>query len=218
MSEAAQRVPAPAQPQAEEWVPRTKVGKLVKEGKIASIDEIFRRNLPILEPEIVDLLLPGLQVEVIDITHVQKMTDAGRVTRYRVVAAVGNRDGYVGLGKGKARQLRDAIDKAIRDAKLNITPVRRGCGSWECTCGEPHSVPFAVVGKSGSVRVILKPAPKGTGLVAGNVAKVILSLAGIKDVWSQTFGETRTTYNFARATYLALRNTYKFVTYQDWTR
>ncbi len=218
MSETAQRAPAQPQPRAEEWVPKTKVGRLVKEGKIASIDEIFRRNLPILEPEIVDLLLPGLQVEVIDISHVQKMTDAGRITRYRVVAAIGNRDGYVGLGKGKARQLREAIDKAIRDAKLNITPVRRGCGSWECTCGEPHSVPFAVVGKSGSVRVVLKPAPKGTGLVAGNVAKVILSLAGIKDIWSQTYGETRTTYNFARATYLALRNTYKFVTYQDWTR
>jgi SSU ribosomal protein S5P len=54
--------------------------------------------------------------------------------------------------------------------------------------------------------------------VAGNVAEVVLSLAGIKDVWSQTFGETRTTYNFARATFLALRNTYRFVTYQDWTR
>ncbi|MGC9210333.1 MAG: 30S ribosomal protein S5 [Acidilobus sp.] len=218
MSEAAERQPAVPQPQLEEWVPKTKVGRLVKEGKIASIDEIFRRNLPILEPEIVDLLLPGLQVEVLDISHVQKMTDAGRVTRYRVVVAVGNRDGYVGLGKGKARQLREAIDKAIRDAKLNITPVRRGCGSWECTCGEPHSVPFTVEGKSGSVRVVLKPAPKGTGLVAGNVAKVVLSLAGIRDVWSQTFGETRTTYNFARAVYMALRNTYKIVTYSDWTR
>jgi len=218
VSEGAERPTAAPQPQLEEWVPKTKVGRLVKEGKIANIEEIFRRNLPILEPEIVDVLLPGLQAEVIDITHVQKMTDAGRVTRYRATVVVGNRDGYVGLGKGKARQLRDAIDKAIRDAKLNITPVRRGCGSWECTCGEPHSVPFTVEGKSGSVRVVLKPAPKGTGLVAGNIAKVVLSLAGIKDVWSQTFGETRTTYNFARATYLALRNTYRFVTYQDWTR
>jgi len=202
----------------EEWVPRTRVGKLVKEGRITTIDEIFRRNLPILEPEIVDVLLPNLDHEVIDVTIVQKMTDAGRVTRFRAVVVIGNREGYVGIGKGKAKQFRMAIEKAIRNAKLNIAPVRRGCGSWECTCGEPHSVPFMVRGKSGSVEVILKPAPKGTGLVAGDVAKTVLRLAGIRDVWTFTKGETRTSYNFARATYLALRNTYSFMTPLDWTR
>lgn len=112
-----------------------------------------------------DYLLQGLDHEVIDVSIVQKMTDAGRITRFRAVVVVGNKDGYVGLGKGKARQFRFAIEKAIRNAKLNIIPVRRGCGSWECTCGEAHSVPFTVRGKSGSVEVILKPAPKGTGLV-----------------------------------------------------
>ncbi|MCE4604095.1 MAG: 30S ribosomal protein S5 [Aeropyrum sp.] len=202
----------------EGWQPRTRVGRLVKEGKIKSIDEIFRRNLPILETEIVDYLLPGLDHEVIDVSIVQKMTDAGRITRFRAVVVVGNRDGYVGLGKGKARQFRFAIEKAIRNAKLNVVPVRRGCGSWECTCGEAHSVPYIVRGKSGSVEVILKPAPKGTGLVAGDVAKVVLRMAGISDVWTFTKGETRTSYNFARATYLALRNTYAFVTPADWSQ
>jgi small subunit ribosomal protein S5 len=202
----------------EEWQPRTRVGRLVKEGKITSIDEIFKRNLPILEPEIVDMLLPDLDHEVIDVTIVQKMTDAGRITRYRAVVVIGNHDGYVGLGKGKARQFRFAIEKALRNAKLNLIPVRRGCGSWECSCGEPHSVPFTVRGKSGSVEIILKPAPKGTGLVAGEVAKKVLRMAGIRDVWTFTKGETRTSYNFARATYLALRATYKFVTPLDWQR
>jgi len=202
----------------DEWIPRTRVGKLVKEGRITTIDEIFRRNLPILEPEIVDVLLPNLDHEVIDVTIVQKMTDAGRITRFRAVVVIGNYEGYVGIGKGKAKQFRMAIEKAIRNAKLNIAPVRRGCGSWECTCGEPHSVPFMVRGKSGSVEVILKPAPKGTGLVAGDVAKTVLRLAGIRDVWTFTKGETRTSYNFARATYLALRNTYSFMTPLDWTR
>jgi len=201
-----------------EWQPRTRVGRLVKEGKITSIDEIFARNLPILEPEIVDYLLPDLKHEVIDVSIVQKMTDAGRITRYRAVVILGNMNGYVGLGKGKSRQFRFAVEKAIRNAKLNIVPVRRGCGSWECTCGEPHSVPFTVRGKSGSVEVVLKPAPKGTGLVAGDVAKVVLRYAGISDVWTFTKGETRTSYNFARATYLALRNTYRFVTPMDWSR
>lgn len=202
----------------ESWEPKTQVGKLVKEGKITTIDEIFKRNLPILEPEIVDVLLPDLQVEIIDVTLVQKMTDAGRIARYRATVAIGNRNGYVGVGKSKAKQFRDSIDKAIRNAKLSITPIRRGCGSWECTCGEPHSVPYSVVGKSGSVAILLKPAPKGTGLVAGDVAKKVLTLAGIKDVWTKTFGETRTSYNFARATYMALRNTFRTITPMDWTR
>lgn len=203
----------------ENWVPRTKVGRLVLEGKITSLEEIFRRNLPLLEPEIVDYLIGDqLQHEVIDVTIVQKMTDAGRVTKFRAVVVVGNGDGYVGLGKGKARQFREAINKALRNAKLNITPVRRGCGSWECTCGEAHSVPFTVRGKSGSVEVILKPAPKGTGLVAGDVAKKVLKLAGIRDLWTFTKGETRTSYNFARAVFLALRNTYRFMTPLDWYR
>ncbi len=200
-----------------EWKPRTYVGRLVKEGKIRSLNEIFEKNLPILEPEIVDYLLgPELKYETVDVNLVQKMTDAGRITRFRVLVVIGNEDGFIGVGQGKARQLRTAIEKAIRNAKLNIVPVRRGCGSWECLCGEPHSVPFTVTGKSGSVVVTLKPAPKGTGLVAGDAAKVVLRLAGIKDVWTFTKGETRTTINFVKATYNALKATYKFVTPKDW--
>ncbi|MGC9181359.1 30S ribosomal protein S5 [Thermogladius sp. KZ2Tp1] len=202
----------------EKWVPRTKVGKMVLEGKITSLKEIFDKNLPLLEPEIVDYLLPNLKYERIDAGLVQKMTDAGRRTRFRVVVVVGNEDGFVGVGLGKAKQYVEALNKAIRDAKLNITPVKRGCGSWECRCGEPHSVPFTVVGKSGSVRIVIKPAPKGTGLVAGEVAKVVLRLAGIRDAWTETFGETRTSVNFAKATLNALKNTYKFVTPLDWLR
>ena len=200
-----------------EWKPRTLVGKLVKEGKIRSLAEIFERNLPILEPEIVDYLIgPELKYETVDVTLVQKMTDAGRINRFRVVVVIGNENGFVGVGQGKARQLRIAIEKAIRNAKLNIIPVRRGCGSWECLCGEPHSVPFTVRGKSGSVEVVLKPAPRGTGLVAGDAAQVVLRLAGIKDVWSFTKGETRTTINFVKATFNALKQTYKLVTPAQW--
>ncbi|MEM0173616.1 MAG: 30S ribosomal protein S5 [Sulfolobaceae archaeon] len=202
----------------EEWKPRTYVGRLVKEGKITSIRELFERNLPITEPEIVDVLLPKLRYEVMDIKVVQKQTDAGEISRYKVIIAMGNQDGYVSIGSGKAKQLRIAIQKAITNAKMNIIPVRRGCGSWECTCGEPHSLPFKVMGKAGSVRVLLLPAPKGTGLVVGSVLKTLLSLAGFKDVWSFTSGETRTTENLLRAGYSALYNTYKFLTPADWAR
>ncbi|MCD6323587.1 MAG: 30S ribosomal protein S5 [Desulfurococcales archaeon] len=202
----------------EEWVPKTKLGWMVKEGKISDIKEIFNNNLVIQEPEIVDYLLPNLKHEVVDVNIVQKQTDAGRMTRFRVLVVVGNFDGYVGIGLGKAKQLRQAIDKAIRNAKLNVIPVRRGCGSWACSCNEPHSVPFTVEGKAGSVRVRLIPAPKGTGLVAGDAAKVVLRYAGIKDIWTWSRGETRTTINFVAAVYDALRNTYKFVTVYDWAR
>jgi len=205
-------------PSLEEWVPKTRLGWMVKEGRIASIKEIFDSNMVIKEPEIVDYLLPDLKHEVVDVNIVQKQTDAGRLTRFRVMVVVGNFDGYVGIGLGKAKQLRRAIDKAIREAKLNIVPVRRGCGSWECSCHEPHSVSFTVMGKAGSVRIRLIPAPKGTGLVAGDAAKVVLRYAGIQDVWTWTKGETRTTINFVAATYDALRNTYKFVTVYDWAR
>ncbi|MCQ4366184.1 MAG: 30S ribosomal protein S5 [Sulfolobales archaeon] len=202
----------------EEWKPRTKVGQLVKEGKITSLKELFDRNLPITEPEIVDILMPKLKYEVVDIRIVQKQTDAGEISRYKVLIVMGNMDGYVSFGTGKARQLRVAIAKAIRDAKMNIIPVRRGCGSWECTCGEPHSLPFKVTGKAGSVEVTLLPAPRGTGLVAGPALKTLLTYAGIKDVWSYSKGMTMTTENFIKAGYMALYNTYKFVTVMDWGR
>ena len=211
-------MPAVDKQALEKWTPRTKTGKQVLEGKITNLNEIFEKNLPLLEPEIVDYLLPGLKYARIDARIVQKMTDAGRRSKFQVVVVVGDENGFVGIGIGKARQYVEALSKAIRDAKLNIAPVRRGCGSWECRCNEPHSVPFFTVGKSGSVKIVLKPAPRGTGLVVGDVAKVVLRLAGIRDVWSESFGETRTTLNFAKAVVNALHNTYRFVSPVDWRR
>ncbi len=200
-----------AQRVLEEWEPRTKLGRLVKEGQITDIHEIFRRGYQIKEPEIVDVLLPEVNLrenqEVLDIALTVRMTDSGRRIRFRVLAAVGNRDGYVGLGIGHGREVGIAIRKAINYAKMNIIEIKRGCGSWECRCRRPHSIPFAVEGKEGSVRVKLMPGPRGLGLVIGDVGKKILSLAGVQDVWSQTLGETRTTVNFAKAVFNALYNT-----------
>ncbi len=189
------------------WEPKTRLGRLVAEGKITTISQALRSNLPLREAEIVDALLPDIQEEVIDVRMVQRMTDSGRRTKFSVVVAVGNGDGYVGIGMAKARETGMAIRKAIVYAKLNLIEVKRGCGSWECGCGMPHSVPFKVTGVSGSVRVTLKPAPKGVGLAVGDVAKTILRLAGIKDVWGFTTGHTKTTVNYAMATFDALRQT-----------
>ena len=202
-----------AQRVLEEWQPKTKLGMLVKEGQITDIHEIFRKGYQIKEPEIIDVLLPEVNArenqQVLDIALTVRMTDSGRRVRFRVLAAVGNRDGYVGLGIGHGKEVGIAIRKAINYAKMNIIEIKRGCGSWECRCRRPHSVPFTVEGKEGSVRVKLMPGPRGLGLVIGDVGKKILTLAGVKDVWSQSFGETRTTVNFAKAVFDALYNTNK---------
>ncbi|MHC1576149.1 MAG: 30S ribosomal protein S5, partial [Methanosarcinaceae archaeon] len=118
-----------------------------------------------------------------------------------------NGDGFVGLGQAKDVQVGPAIRKAISVAKLNIIHIKRGCGSWECGCGLPHTVPSIVHGKAGSVVVELKPAPRGLGLAAGDTARKVLEKAGVKDVWIRTEGQTRTTLNFAKATYNALMET-----------
>jgi len=190
----------------EEWEPKTNLGRIVKEGNITDIDEIFEKGLPIMELEIVDALLPDLEEEVMDVNLVQRMHKSGRKVNFRVIVAVGNKNGYVGLGQGKAKEVGPAIRKAVDDAKFNIIKVRRGCGDWGCVCGKEHTVPFKVEGKVGSVRVTLMRAPGGVGLVLGNVGKTILRLAGIDDVWSQTRGQTQTTINFAGAVFTALKH------------
>ncbi|MBN2014095.1 MAG: 30S ribosomal protein S5 [Candidatus Altiarchaeota archaeon] len=191
------------------WEPKTELGRKVRLGKIENIDEIMEYSTPIKEVEIVDYLLADMEEEIIDVSRVQRTTDSGRRMRFRVVTAVGNKNGYVGVGKAKGKEAGPTIRKSIEKAKLNIKRIKRGCGSWECRCGQVHTVPFKVTGKSGSVRVYLSPAPKGTGLVGGAIVRKILTLAGISDVWVHTEGYTRTSINFAFAVLDALENTNK---------
>ncbi len=198
------------------WVPKTKLGRQVQQGEVVSMDEIFTQGLRIKEPEIVDTLLPGISQEVLGIGFVQKQTDAGERSRFRAIVAVGNSDGYIGIGEGKARQVRTAIDKGTIQAKLNVVPVRRGCGSWECRCGKPHTLPFMVTGKCGSVRMEVLPGPRGLGFVAGEIPKQVLRLAGVKDCWTRTFGSTSTLTSSALAAFDALVQTYGVVTQADW--
>jgi small subunit ribosomal protein S5 len=189
------------------WKPRTQLGLKVNNGELKTMEEVMKQSSPIKEVELVDKLLPELQEEILDVGRVQRVTDSGRRMRFRVVAAVGNGNGYVGVGQSKGKEAGPTIRKSIERAKLNITGVKRGCGSWECVCGGPHTVPFKVTGKAGSVTVILKPAPRGVGIVSGEIAKTILSLAGIKDVWVTTQGHSRTGINFAHAVIKALEST-----------
>ncbi len=198
------RVFPEAQSVSAQWIPKTKLGRMVREGKIKTMSEALKTGLPLREPEIVDILLPELNDEVIDVNMVQRMTDSGRRVKFVITVAVGNNDGFVGFGQAKGKEVGSSIRKAIDNAKLNIIEIKRGCGSWECGCGKPHTVPFSVKGKSGSVEITLKPAPRGLGLATGNVAKKILTLAGIKDCWAFTRGKTKTTVNYAKAVFNAL--------------
>lgn len=199
-----------------EWIPKTKLGRLVKDGHINSIEEILHNNYRIREPEIVDALFPDLRQEVVDVSMVQRQSDSGQQKSFRLTVIIGNGEGVLGIGVGKAPEFVPAVRAAEARAKLNITMFRRGCGSWECRCHDPHSIPFEVDGNSGSVKVTLRPAPKGTGLVTADVGKIVLRIAGLHDVWSITKGRSRTSSNFAKAFVDALTKTYRMLPPQEW--
>lgn len=193
----------------EEWIPKTLAGRLVKNKDIGSLDELYERHLPIIEPEIIDALLPDLEEVMVDFSKTTRVIKSGRVFSFRATILIGDKNGHVGVGTGKDKERWPAARKALRDAKLNLISVRRGCGSWECVCNEHHSLPFKVQGKNGSVRVDLLPAPKGVGLSVGDAIKPVLRLAGVRDIWAYTSGNSRTTLNYIRATLDALGNTAK---------
>jgi len=199
-----------------QWTPVTKLGRLVQEGKINSIEEIFLFSLPVKEAEIIDhFLKEKLQDEVMKIMPVQKQSSAGQRTRFKAFVALGDNNGHIGLGVKCASEVATAIRGAITAAKLNVAPVRRGY--WGRKNGLPHTVPCKVTGKCGSVRVRLIPAPRGTGLVASPAGKKLMHMAGISDCYSSSRGHTRTMGNFIKAIVYALKATYGYLSPEMWT-
>ncbi len=203
-----------------EWKPTTSLGRTVKEGKITDINQVFDSGLPILEQGVVDYLLPDLQEDLLLIgqakgkfgggqrrvfRQTQKKTCEGNKIQFMTCAVVGNKNGFVGVGIGKSRETVPAREKAKREARLNLIRIRRGSGSWQSDSKEPTSIPFAVEGKCGSVRILLMPAPRGKGLCIEKECAKILALAGIKDIWSKTQGQTGTKLNLIYALVDALR-------------
>ena len=187
------------------WTPRTRLGRMVMNGEILTYEQALSTGYPIREVEIVDALLPEMEDDVLSVNMIQRMTDSGRRVRFNVLCAVGNGDGYVGLSICKGKEVASTIQKAITQAKLNLIPVYRGNGSWESAEGPGNSIPFKATGRSGSTRVTLLPAPSGKGLVIGDYGRRVLTLAGVEDVWSRSSGQTRSTINFAKATFNALK-------------
>ena len=192
----------------EVWVPRTTLGKLVATQKITTMKEIYENGYRIQEAGIIKKLLPGIKTEVTDVGIVQKQTTNGEYTRFKALVAAGDENGWLGIGQGKSKQMRIAIEKATNQAYLNVSPVKLGCGSWECRCEQQHSVPFKVRGRGGSVTVEIIPGPRGLGLVAGGNIRNLLKLAGLKDAWTKSKGSTNTMTSTSRAVLNCLRQTF----------
>ena len=203
------------------WIPKTKLGKDVKSGKIKNIDEILDSGKKILEPEIVDLLI-DVKSDLISMgqskgkfgggkrrawRQTQRKTKEGNVPTFSAFAVVGDENGHIGIGVGKSKETLPARDKAIRKAKLNIIKIVRGDGSFDSVGGGKTSIPFKIQGKAGSVRITFMPAAPGTGLVAADQLKKILKLAGIKDIYTKTSGRLRTSFNLIKACINALKKT-----------
>ena len=204
----------------EEWVPKTKLGKLVKSGEITSIEQIIDNNLIIKEPQITETLMPTLSVDLLEVGQAkgkfgggqrrpfrvtQKTTSDGKKPKFLCFAIIGNKDGIIGYDSGSSNETVPARNKSIANAKKNLFKIKRGCGSWECGCGKPHSIPFTVTGKCSSAIVTLFPAPKGLGLCINDECKKILKMVGITDIWSKTSGQTRSRLNLVKACLNALK-------------
>lgn len=208
-----------AQQKLDDWSPKTQLGREVRTGRVKNLDEVLESGRKIMEPEIVDLLIPNLKTDTIFIgqakgkfgggkrrafRQTQKKTKESNVLTFGVMAVVGDGKGHVGIGYGRAAETLPAKEKAIRKAKLNIVKIQRGCASYDCSCDEEHSIPIETSGKCSSVTVKLMPAPQGTGLVLGDEMKKILILAGISDIYSKCSGRVQTTFNTAKACMNAL--------------
>ena len=137
-----------------------------------------------------------LEELVVEIKSVVKVTQGGRQRRFSATVVVGDRNGTVGIGIGKAGEVPDAIKKAIQAANKNLIKI---------TLIDNRTIQHEAIGKSGAASVLIKPAPAGAGLIAGGAVRAVLELAGIRDISSKSLG-SRTKLNMATATINALKS------------
>lgn len=132
--------------------------------------------------------------KILDLARVTRVTAGGKQLRFRAVVVVGNKNGKIGLGVAKGRDVSQGVEKAIRSAKKNVIEVPFTA----------KTIPYEVEAKFGPARVLLKPQLSGRGLVAGGVVRIICQLAGIKNISSKLLSRSRNKLNIARATIKAI--------------
>ncbi|MCS6811551.1 MAG: 30S ribosomal protein S5 [Tepidimonas sp.] len=136
----------------------------------------------------------GLREKMIAVNRVTKVVKGGRIMAFAALTVVGDGDGRIGMGKGKAREVPSAVQKAMEEARRSMFKVSLKNGTLH----------HEVVGEHGASRVIMMPAPKGTGIIAGGPMRAVFEVMGITDVVAKSHGSTNP-YNLVRATLDALR-------------
>ena len=145
--------------------------------------------------QIIDARQLDLQEKVVEVRRVTKVVKGGRNFRFAALVVVGDENGHVGIGSGKAMEVPDAIRKAVEDAKKNLIKVPM-VGT---------TIPHEVIGHFGAGRILIMPAQEGTGVIAGGAARDLLELAGLKDVRAKCLG-TRNPRNMVIATIEGLKS------------